>query len=312
MFRQLTSEFASDILLLYKSEQLVEGIVMDELDIQILLSLAETGSLTKTAASLFLAQPTLTKRLQNLEQELGTNLFLRSKNGISVTPMGEKTIETMRSVSDQLSGLRAFIQQNQDYVGGSLTVASSLDYSRYCLPSVLERYAHEFPKVNLKITTAHSSTNHQRLVEGHCHAAIVRGEYNWDGERIKLSTEPICLIRSRDNADKPLESLRYISRYTDNNHMTLQTRWLIEHNLNPESTLNVDTLSTVVKLTQNGIGWSIVPGICLDTFIGVREPLFFEDGTPLLRNTYLLYRKRDYALPQLREFVRIAVACSKK
>lgn len=285
---------------------------MDELDIQILLSLAETGSLTKTAASLFLAQPTLTKRLQNMEQELGTSLFLRSKNGIRLTPMGEHTIETMRQISGQLSELRMFIQQNQEYVGGSLTVASSLDYSRYCLPNVLEQYIHEFPKVNLKVTTAHSSTNYQQLVEGRCHAAVVRGEYNWDGERVKLSTEPICLIRSWDNADKPLNSLRYISRYTDDNHMTLQTRWLIEHNLNPESTLNVDTLSTVVRMTQKGIGWSIVPGICLDTFTGIREPLYFEDGTPLVRNTYLLYRKRDYALPQLREFVRVVTTCSKK
>lgn len=285
---------------------------MDELDIQILLSLAETGSLTKTAASLFLAQPTLTKRLQNMEQELGTSLFLRSKNGITMTPMGEKTIETVRSVSEQMSGLRAFIQQNQDYVGGSLTVASSLDYSKYCLPNVLEQYIHEFPKVNLKVTTAHSSTNYQKLVDGRCHAAIIRGEYGWDGERIKLSTEPICLIRSRENADKPLSALRYISRYTDNNHMTLQTKWLIEHNLSPDSTLNVDTLSTVVRLTQKGIGWSIVPGICLDSFDGIREPLFFKDGTPLVRNTYLMYRKRDYALPQLREFIRIVLECSKK
>ncbi len=285
---------------------------MDELDIQILLSLAETGSLTKTAASLFLAQPTLTKRLQNMEQELGTSLFLRSKNGITMTPMGEKTIETVRSVSEQMSGLRAFIQQNQDYVGGSLTVASSLDYSKYCLPNVLEQYIHEFPKVNLKVTTAHSSTNYQKLVDGRCHAAIIRGEYGWDGERIKLSTEPICLIRSRENADKPLNALRYISRYTDNNHMTLQTKWLIEHNLSPDSTLNVDTLSTVVRLTQKGIGWSIVPGICLDSFDGIREPLFFKDGTPLVRNTYLMYRKRDYALPQLREFIRIVLECSKK
>ncbi len=285
---------------------------MDELDIQILLSLAETGSLTKTAASLFLAQPTLTKRLQNMEQELGTSLFLRSKNGITMTPMGEKTIETVRSVSEQMSGLRAFIQQNQDYVGGSLTVASSFDYSKYCLPDVLEQYIHDFPMVNLKVTTAHSSTSYQRLVDGACQAAIIRGEYGWDGERIKLSTEPFFLIRSRENADKPLGSLRYISRYTDNNHMTLQTRWLIEHNLSPNSTLNVDTLSTVVKLAQTGIGWSIVPGICLDGFDGMREPLFFKDGTPMIRNTYLMYRKRDSALPQLREFIRIVIACSKK
>lgn len=285
---------------------------MDELDIRILLSLAETGSLTKTAASLFLAQPTLTKRLQNVEQELGCRLFLRSKNGIRLTPMGEQAIQTMRNVSTQLADLRRFIQENRGYVGGSLTVASSLDYSRYSLADVLVQYIHEFPKVNLKVTTAHSSTNFEMLSKNRCQAAIVRGEYKWAGEKVKLSTEPICLIRSRENRDTPLSQLHYISRYSDSDHMTQQTRWLIEHNLSPESTLHVDTLSTVVKLTEQGLGWSIVPAICLDHFTGIREPLRFADGTPLLRNTYLLYRKQDCALPQLREFVRIVIVCAGK
>ena len=66
---------------------------MDEQDFRILITLAETGNLTKTAERLFMAQPTLTKRLQNIENDLGAILFLRSKQGITLTPMGEKTIE---------------------------------------------------------------------------------------------------------------------------------------------------------------------------------------------------------------------------
>lgn len=284
---------------------------MDELDIQILQSLAETGNLTKTAASLFLTQPTLTKRLQNIEQDLGATLFLRSKNGISITPAGEKTIESLKVVSKQLQDLRMYLQQNQEAVSGSLTVASSLDYSRYCMPDVLEQYTHKFPDVNLKIATAHSSTNYHRLEDGLCQAAIVRGEYPWEGEKIMISSEAICLIYSSENADTPLHSMRYIRRYTDNTYMNQQTRWLIENHLTPKSTLNVDTLSTCVRLAEKGIGWSIVPEICLEHFTGIQKPLYFQDGTPLVRNTYLLYRKRDYALPQLREFIRIVTQTQK-
>ena len=43
---------------------------MDELDFSILITLAETGNLTRTAAKLYFAQPTLTKRLKNIEKEL--------------------------------------------------------------------------------------------------------------------------------------------------------------------------------------------------------------------------------------------------
>ena len=41
------------------------------------------------------------------------------------------------------------------------------------------------------------------------------------------------------------------------------------------------------------------------------EPLFFADGTPLSRSTYLLYRKRESELPQVREFIRMVCTMSK-
>ena len=61
---------------------------MDEKDLQIFLTLADTGNLTRTAEKLYLAQPTLSKRLQNMESELGATLFLRSKQGVTLTPAG--------------------------------------------------------------------------------------------------------------------------------------------------------------------------------------------------------------------------------
>ena len=69
---------------------------MDEKDLQIFLTLADTGNLTRTAEKLYLAQPTLSKRLQNMESELGATLFLRSKQGaVSYTHL---TLPTNREV----------------------------------------------------------------------------------------------------------------------------------------------------------------------------------------------------------------------
>lgn len=76
-----------------KTEKRTEH-AMDEKDLQIFLTLAETGNLTRTAEKLYLAQPTLSKRLQNLESELGATLFLRSKHGVTLTPAGEAARET--------------------------------------------------------------------------------------------------------------------------------------------------------------------------------------------------------------------------
>lgn len=91
---------------------------MDEKDLLIFLTLAETGNLTRTAEKLYLAQPTLSKRLQNMEAELGAQLFLRSKHGVALTPAGEAARETIQKTVDDFEALREHIQQSKGGVGG--------------------------------------------------------------------------------------------------------------------------------------------------------------------------------------------------
>lgn len=283
---------------------------MDEKDLQIFLTLAENGNLTRTAEKLYLAQPTLSKRLQNMEAELGTQLFLRSKQGVTLTPAGEAARETIRHTVDEFEKLRAFIQKNQGYVGGTLRVCASLDYSTYRLPQVLAAYMTQFPNVKLQVSSEHSRDCVRILQEGKIHAAVVRGNYDWSEGKILLEQEPVCLIRSRAVADVPLNRQHYIGRDANPEHMSMKARWLMENGLEPAVSLNVNGLSACVSMVQAGLGWSIVPQICLNGFDGIVEPLFFKDGTPLTRPTYLLYRKRDFELPQVREFVRIVCAQS--
>ena len=57
--------------------------------------------------------------------------------------------------------------------------------------------------------------------------------------------------------------------------MSMKARWLMEHKMEPCSQLNVDGLSTCVAMVKAGLGWSIVPEICLNYFDGISEPLFF-------------------------------------
>jgi len=277
---------------------------MDEKDLQIFLTLAETGNLTRTAEKLYLAQPTLSKRLQNIEAELGVPLFLRSKHGVTLTPAGETARETIQKTVDSFDELREKLQRSKGTVSGTLRVTASIDYSAYRLPKVLNQYTTQYPDVKLQVYSEHSRDCVRLLQTGKPHLAIMRGESDWDEGKILLEREAVCLIRSHSTADVPLNELRYIGRDANPEHQSMKARWLMEHKLEPASSLNVDGLSACVAMVKAGLGWSIVPEICLAYFDGVAEPLFFADGTPLTRSTYLLCRKREYALPQGREFIR--------
>ena len=200
---------------------------------------------------------------------------------------------------------------HKDTICGTLRIEVSIDYSKYRLPQVLAAYTAPYPDVTLRVSTNHSRDCLRTLQDNSVHLAIVRGEYDWDEGKILLEREPVCLIRSRENASVPLRELRYIGRDSDPEHMSMKARWLMEHKMEPDAQLNVDGLSTCVAMVNAGLGWSIVPSICLNYFDGVSEPLFFADGTPLTRSTYLLYRKRESELPQVREFIRMVCAMSR-
>lgn len=276
---------------------------MDEKDLLIFLTLADTGNLTRTAEKLYLSQPTLSKRLQNMEADLGAALFLRSKQGVTLTPAGEAAREVIQRTARELNTLREQLQMRKDTICGTLRIEVSIDYSKYRLPQVLAAYTAQCPDVTLRVSTNHSRDCLRTLQDSSVHLAIVRGEYDWDEGKILLEREPVCLIRSRENANVPLRELRYIGRDSDPEHMSMKARWLMEHKLEPSSILNVEGLSTCVAMVKAGLGWSIVPEICLSYFDGIAEPLFFADGTPLTRSTYLLYRRRETELPQVRAFI---------
>ena len=69
--------------------------------LQYVVTVAETGNITEAAKKLFIAQPSLTAAVHELEKEYGIILFSRSNKGIELTPDGEEFLGYARQVLEQ-------------------------------------------------------------------------------------------------------------------------------------------------------------------------------------------------------------------
>ncbi len=69
-------------------------------DAQLFLAIAETRSLSAAARVLRIGQPTVSRRLQQLEYEVGTALFLRRVDGVALTVAGERLVEPARKMAE--------------------------------------------------------------------------------------------------------------------------------------------------------------------------------------------------------------------
>lgn len=79
------------------------------------LTVAECGSMNKAAEKLFIVQPTLTKAIHDLEEEIGLEIFLRSHRGIIPTPEGIDFLSQVRQLYSQYDSLIEKYVEKSDY-----------------------------------------------------------------------------------------------------------------------------------------------------------------------------------------------------
>lgn len=277
---------------------------MDEKDIEIFRSLIKTGNVTKSSEKLYTTQSSLTKRIQKMEEELGCQLFIRTKKGVLPTPAAEKILPDFNHIQETLDRIRNFTQSAEGTIAGSLRLGVSVNYARYRLPTVLKHYMEKYPAVDVDVRTDQSTNLYRKLSNNELNIAIVRGEFRWDEGAYLLSEEPVCLVVSRENAHTPLSELPSIQRHSDPSFEESARLWRAEHHIEKShSSLHINDISTCLAMVKSGIGWAILPEICLDGFDGVRTPLVLQDGTRITRKTYVLYKHDYYELPQVKLFI---------
>lgn len=282
---------------------------MEEKDYQLLLELYETKNITKVANKLFLTQPALTKRIKRMEDELGCQLFLRSKKGILFTSVGEDIIPYAKHICQLGTEMRDHINLTKGIIGGTLNLGSSLNYSHYRLPNILKRYSNLYPAVDVHITTNQSTDLYRMLKREEISIAITRGDFPWDEGKVLVRSEPMCIVCSNEFRDTPLSDFPYIGRKTDSALMEKLSRWRAEQGLEQlPIKLWTDNIDSAKEMAAAGLGWCFLPQICLEHFDGCIKEMYFKDGTPLMRKTYILYKNAYFELAQVQLFIQQLLA----
>ncbi|WP_324283579.1 LysR family transcriptional regulator [Fusobacterium polymorphum] len=279
---------------------------MTERDFEILEMLNKTKNITHAADLLYINQSALSKRIVAIEQELGVTLMVRSRQGIHFTAEGEKVLHYTQEAKKQLELMKIDLKENNAVISGTLRAGISINYSQYNLPQILSEYKKKFPKVITHITTEYSRNIFLKIMNGEIDVAVVRGEFPWNENKILLEKENICLIYHNQDIGKNLSDFQYIGRKTDITFEREMAQWLRENDLKiKKEGIYVDNINTCVEMVNQGLGWAIVPEICLKNFKGQIRALVFKNGQAFTRSTYLLYTNSVSKLPQVREFIKI-------
>lgn len=273
---------------------------MRDEDWKTIIALHQYQNLTKAAASLYLTQPTMTKQLARIEQELGTSIVRRSNKGISFTPEGEFLVQQAHKINEIMLETRRGLWQMQGGLSGTLNIGTSSSFARSQLPRLLQDYSAQNAQTKFKVTVMLSSEALEAVQNEKIHVAFVNGDRKHHEKQVLCSCGAAYAIASRPIGKEDLLTMDMIMHNRDSYSRNMLESWWKQNFDQPMPIgIVVQDIDTSLKWVKDGLGYGVMFSNCLnedEQFY--RYPLLEPDGTPMRRNTWAICKKdwADYPL----------------
>jgi LysR family hca operon transcriptional activator len=164
------------------------------------IAVAETGSLTVAAERrLFTSQPSLSRQIRDLEEEVGADLFSRSARGVELTAAGKAFLDHVRLALSQVDAAgeaaRRAAQPSKPVFALGFLTGQEMTW----LPRAMQVLREELPKVDVTVSSHYSPDLADALARGKLDLAFLRAEPGFDLDYRVVSQEKLVVLMPSDH-----------------------------------------------------------------------------------------------------------------
>ena len=242
---------------------------MDIAALRAFVEVADHNSFSAAAASLYLTQPAISKRVAQLEGELGVRLFDRIGRRISLTSTGTALLPRARRLLNDARDIKRLVADLSGEVRGRLVMGTSHHIGLHRLPVPLKRFTERFAQVELDIRFMDSEAACRAVETGELELAIVTLPPSAPAnlETQPIWHDPLAFMVARDH---PLAGRTHVELDELLSYPavlpgpTTYTRAILEtavRSTGAELRVGMATnyLETLHMLVATGLGWSLLP-----------------------------------------------------
>ena len=147
--------------------------ILEVRHLQLLIAVTEERGVTRAGNRLHLTQSAVSHQLKDIEEKLGTRLFLRDRKQMVLTAAGEKLLETAREVIAQLQRAEQEIQDIGAERRGRLRISTQCYTCYRWLPNLLKLFNEKNPGIDVDIVAEATRQPVQALLDGKLDIALV-------------------------------------------------------------------------------------------------------------------------------------------
>lgn len=233
------------------------------------LMVAQEGTISRAAEKLCMAQPPLSRQLQQLEEELGVCLFIRGKRQIRLTAEGEFLKQQAEEIIALLEKTENQLMKTQSSTHGTVMLGVTESCGASVLSGLIDAFHKKYPHVRYNIWCGNGDETNERIDKGLVDIGIVREPFDTEKyESIFLKTEAWIALLGRQHplSSEPEETIE-LSRLA-REPLIIPSRLTVQNEISNWFSMaageqNIlclyNTLSCVVPLVSNNLAIAICP-----------------------------------------------------
>lgn len=165
---------------------------------QLVLAVVREGSFTAAAKSMFITQPTLSHQIRQVEEQLGSPIFIRSKTSVELTPAGQVYVQAARRILQIETQMNESLSALNGTYEGVLHLGLPDQRADELLPQVLADFYALYPSVRIEAITAPHPELERMLLGGELNMALISGEAeNTLLEYQLIASDEVVLLASK-------------------------------------------------------------------------------------------------------------------
>lgn len=278
------------------------------------LMVAREENITHAAQLLHVTQPTLSRQIRDLEEELGVKLFERSNHRIVLTQEGLLLRRRAQEIVDLAERTQRDFDHRDEEIGGEVSIGSGETRSMSILAEILSSYRQRYPKVRYRFYSGNADHIKERMENGTLDLGLLTEPVDisrYEFLRVPVMEEwgvltredsPLGGLESVRPADLAGRSLMVSGRELVQNELA---NWLGDGAGQPNILIRYNLLYNVAMLVKSGFG----DALCIRLDCAYQGLKFVPLYPPLRLASVLVWKKQQVTSPAVGALIAHARQC---
>lgn len=278
------------------------------------LMVAREENITHAAQLLHVTQPTLSRQIRDLEEELGVKLFERSNHRIVLTQEGLLLRRRAQEIVDLAERTQRDFDHRDEEIGGEVSIGSGETRSMSILAEILSSYRQRYPKVRYRFYSGNADHIKERMENGTLDLGLLTEPVDisrYEFLRVPVMEEwgvltredsPLGDMESVRPADLAGRSLMVSGRELVQNELA---NWLGDGAGQPNILIRYNLLYNVAMLVKSGFG----DALCIRLDCAYQGLKFVPLYPPLRLGSVLVWKKQQVTSPAVGALIAHARQC---